>query len=153
MDETSARTVAETVRALFHSVHDEMRKQIRDLDDGTINWRPLPKANSVAVLVVHTLGSEREMIRAVRAITTERDRSSEFRAESDAAALLQLLDRADRELDEHVDAITAEDLTAARPRGENAPRPGIEWLFSNYGHAREHLAQNELTKQLYDSRT
>jgi hypothetical protein len=153
MDNESARTVAETVRALFHSVHDELRKQVRDLDHGTLNWRPLPKANSVAVLVVHTLGSEREMIRAVRAITTERDRPSEFRAESDAAELLELLDRADRELDEHLDALIAEDLTALRPRGEFGPRPGMVWLISNYGHAREHLAQIELTKQLYDSRT
>ena len=29
----------------------------------------------------------------------------------------------------------------------------LDWLVSNYGHAREHLAQIELTKQLYDSRT
>ena len=40
-----------------------------------------------------------------------------------------------------------------RPRGDNPPRPGIEWLITNYGHAREHLAQIQLTKQLYDSRT
>jgi hypothetical protein len=153
MDETSARTVAETVRALFHSVHEHLREQVRDIDHGTLNWKPLPKANSIAVLVTHTLGSEREMIRAVRAIPTHRDRPAEFRAESDAGELLALLDQADRELDEHVDALTAEDLTAARPRGENPPRPGIEWLLSNYGHAREHLAQIELTKQLYDSRT
>ena len=153
MDDKSARTVAQTVRALFHSVHDELRKQVSDLDHGTLNWRPLPKANSIAVLVVHTLGSEREMIRAVRAISTERDRPSEFTAESDAAGLLELLDQADRELDEHLDALIADDLTAVRPRGEFAPRPGIVWLISNYGHARENLAQIELTKQLYDSRT
>jgi hypothetical protein len=153
MDEKSARTVAKTARALFRSVHDKLREEVRDLDHGTLNWRPLPKANSVAVLVVHTLGSEREMIRAIRAISTDRDRPAEFRAESDAAELLELLDQADRELDEHLDALTAEDLMAARPRGENPPRPGIEWLLSNYGHAREHLAQIDLTKQLYDSRT
>jgi hypothetical protein len=153
MDQASARSVADTVRALFHSVHEAIRDQVRDLDHGTLNWRPLPKANSVAVLVVHTLGSEREMIHAIRGISTERDRPSEFKAEADAGELLELLDRADRELDEHLDALTAEDLAASRPRGEREPRPGIEWLLANYGHAREHLAQIELTKQLYDSRT
>jgi DinB family protein len=153
MEEADARTIAETVRAIFHAVHDDLRKQVRDLDHGTLNWRPLPKANSVAVLVVHTLGSEREMIRAIRGIGTERDRPAEFKAESDAAELLELLDRADRELDEHIGALTAEDLAASRPRGEREPRPGLEWLLTNYGHAREHLAQIELTKQLYDSRT
>jgi hypothetical protein len=153
MDEAGARTVATTMGELFHAVHDGMREQVRDMDPGTLNWTPLPLANSIAVLVSHTLGSEREMIRAVRSLTTERDREAEFKAEADAVELLTLLDRADRELDEHVGAITAADLTELRPRGDRPPRPGLDWLISNYGHAREHLAQIELTKQLYDSRT
>jgi hypothetical protein len=153
MDEAGAKTVATTIGALFHWVHDEMRKQVQGMDRGTINWKPLPLANSIAVLIVHTLGSEREMIRAVRKVATERDRDAEFKAESDAADLLALLDQADRELDEHLEALTAADLTEMRPRGDRPPKPGIEWLISNYGHAREHLSQIELTKQLYDSRT
>ena len=152
MDESGARTIASTVGVLFHAVHDSLREQVRGIDRGTLNWKPLPKANSIAVLVVHTLGSEREMIRAVRAITTERDRPAEFRAEADANELLALLDQADRELDEHLGKLTAADLTDLRPRGDRPPRPGIDWLLSNYGHTREHLAQIELTKQLYDSR-
>jgi hypothetical protein len=64
-----------------------------------------------------------------------------------------LLDQADHELDEHLGALTAADLTELRPRRDRPPRPGLEWLLSNYGHAREHFAQIELTKQLYDSRT
>jgi hypothetical protein len=153
MDEASARTIATTVGALFHSVHEQMHEHVRGMDHGTLNWKPLPLANSIAVLLVHTLGSEREMIRAVRSVTTERDRTAEFRAEADAAELLALLDQADRELDEHLGALTAADLTEMRKRGDRPPRPGIEWLLSNYGHAREHVAQIELTKQLYDSRT
>jgi hypothetical protein len=153
MDEAGAKTVATTIGALFHSVHDAIRGQVRDLDHGTINWKPLPLANSIAVLVVHSLGSEREMIRAVRKLTTERDRDAEFKVESDAADLIALLDKADRELDEHVSALTAADLTEMRPRGDRPPKTGLEWLISNYGHEREHLAQIELTKQLYDSRT
>ena len=153
MDEAGAKTVATTVGALFHSVHEEMRKQVRGLDHGTINWKPLPLANSIAVLVVHTLGSEREMIRAVRKMATERDRDAEFKAELDADDLIALLDQTDREVDEHLAALTAADLTEMRPRGDRPPKLGLEWLVSNYGHAREHLAQIELTKQLYDSRT
>ena len=130
-----------------------MREQVRGMDHGTLNWSPLPKANSLAVLVTHTLGSEREMIRALRQIASDRDRDSEFKVETEAADLLALLDRADKELDEHIAALTLADLTELRPRGDRPPRPGIEWLISNYGHAREHLAQMELTKQLYDSRT
>jgi DinB superfamily len=153
LDEAGARTVAKTIGALYHAVHDKFREQVRGLDHGTLNWRPLPKANSIAVLVTHTLGSEREMIRALRKIPAERDRDAEFKVELEAADLLGMLDQADRELDEHVAALTPADLTELRPRGDRPPRPGIEWLVSNYGHAREHLAQLELTKQLYDSRT
>jgi hypothetical protein len=153
MDETGASTIATTLRALYRDVHDKLRDQVRGMDAGTLNWKPLPLANSVAVLIIHTIGSEREMIRAVRSLPTERDRESEFRAEAEAADLLALLDQADADLDEHLVAVTAADLTELRPRGDRPPRPGLEWLLSNYGHAREHLAQVELTKQLYDSRT
>jgi hypothetical protein len=153
MNGSGARMIADTIGVLFHAVHENMRAQVRGMDAGTLNWRPLPLANSIAVLIVHTLGSERETIRAVRLQTTERDREGEFKAEASAADLLALLDRADRELDEHLSALTAADLTEMRPRGDRPPRTGLEELLSNYGHAREHLAQIELTKQLYDSRT
>ena len=93
------------------------------------------------------------MIRAVRSVASDRDRDSEFKVEAEAADLLGLLDQADRELDEHLAGLTVEDLTQDRPRKDQEPKPGLLWLISNYGHAREHLAQIELTKQLYDSRT
>jgi hypothetical protein len=153
MDEKTGRILAAMMQELFRAVHNNLRDQVRGLDHGTLNWRPLPKANSITILVVHTLGSEREMIRSIRMVATERDRDSEFKVEAEAADLLALLDQADRDLDEHLGAVTIADLTEMRPRGDRPPRPGLEWLVSNYGHAREHLAQIELTKQLYDSRT
>ena len=153
MEEAAAQSVAQTVGSLYRDVHAKMREQVRGMDHGTLNWSPLPKANSIAVLVTHTLGSEREMIHALRQVATERDRESEFKVEAEAADLLALLDQADHDLDEHMGALTAADLTELRPRGDRPPRPGIEWLLSNYGHAREHLAQIELTKQLFDSRS
>ena len=153
MNGSSARMIADTIGIVFHMVHENMRGQVRGMDTGTLNWRPLPLANSIAVLIVHTLGSEREMIRALRSLTTERDRDGEFKVEASAADLLALLDRADRELDEHLGALTAADLMGMQPRRDRPPTTGLQWLLSNYGHAREHLAQIELTKQLYDSRT
>jgi hypothetical protein len=145
--------IRKTFGVLYPELHENLRKQIRDVDEGTLNWRPLPKANSLAVLVTHILGSELEMMRAVRSMPTERDRDSEFRAEADAAELVGMIDAAEREMLELVSGVTEADLTELRPRGDRPPRPGIEWMISNYGHAREHLAQMELTKQLYDSRS
>lgn len=152
MDSEGARTVADTIGDQFRDVHNLLRELVRGMDHDALNWKPHADANSIAVLCVHTLGSEREMIRAVRRITTERDRPSEFTVEAEAADLLALLDQADRDLDEHVPALTADDLTQMRPRGDRPPRPGLQWLITNYGHAREHLAQIELTKQLYAAR-
>jgi hypothetical protein len=153
MDEAGARTVTGTLAGLYRALHEQLREHIRGMDHGTLNWRPLPKANSIAVLVVHVLGAERDVMRTLRSAPSDRDREAEFRVESDAADLLVLLDQADRELDEYLGAVTADDLTGMKPRGDRPPKPGIEWVLSNYGHAREHLAQLELTKQLYDSRT
>ncbi len=145
--------IREVLGRAFHDLHEKLREQVRGVDPGTLNWRPLPKANSIAVLITHTIGSELEMIRSVRSIATERDRESEFKAEADAEALLEMIDAADREMDEQIAALTPADLTELRPRGDRPPQAGIFWLITNYGHAREHLAQIELTKQLYDSRT
>ena len=152
MDEAGARELTLTLKELFGSVHQKFREQVSRLDVGALNWRPLPQANSIAVLIAHTLGSEGEMIRAVRAVAAERDRDAEFRVELDAADLLAMLAQADRDLEEHLLAVTAADLTEMRPRGDRPPQPGIVWLLGNYGHAREHVAQAELTEQLYDSR-
>ena len=151
-DTSSAEIVAGTVQAGFRDVHDKLRDITGGLDREALNWKPHPEANSIAALVTHTLGSEREMLAAVRGITLARDRPSEFLAEADANQLAAMIDGADADLDEHARAITAEDLSAGRPRGDRPPRPGIEWLVTNYGHAREHLAQIELTKQLYEGR-
>ena len=149
MDAVGAKTIAETIGSLFTEMHREIRQQVEGLDRKALNWKPHPDANSIAALVFHALGSEREMINAVRGIKTERDRAAEFEVEADAADLIALLEIADADMDRHVDALTAHDLVAPRPRGDRPPRPGLEWLVRNYGHEREHLAQIEITKQLY----
>src|SRR3989440_8379177 len=118
MDEAGAREVGEAFQKLFHELHEKFRAQVRGLDHGTLNWRPLPKANSIAVLVTHSVGSELEMIRSVRSIATTRDRESEFKAESDSSRLLEMIDAADREMDESIAALNPADLTDVRPRGE-----------------------------------
>ena len=46
-----AAVVGRTFTELFFGLHEKFREQVRDLDPGTLNWRPLPKANSIAVLV------------------------------------------------------------------------------------------------------
>jgi DinB family protein len=150
VEATSSR-LPQTVADLYRRVHQEFRKAVAGLDHAALNRRPHPEANSIAILVIHTLGSEAECLRAVRGIPTDRDRASEFTAQSASADDLNaLLDAADRDLAEHCANITAADLVASRRRGDREPRPGLEMLINNYGHAREHLAVLELTKQVLD---
>ena len=145
--------VVATVADLYRAVHDDLRGAVRGLDEAALYWKPAPDANSIATLVVHTLGSEAEVLRTVRAVKGERDRDSEFRTEAETeSSLLRRLDDGDALLAELTAGITSEDLAAVRHRGERLPQTGLYWLVSNYGHAREHLAHVELTKQMYAMR-
>ena len=145
--------VVATIGELFRAVHAQLRKEVQGLDAAALNWSPAAETNSVAALVVHTLGSEAEVLRTVRAVPGNRDRDAEFRAEAETAdELVRQLDEADSYLDEMAAAMTEADLAAVRPRGDRPPQTGLYWLVSNYGHAREHLAHIQLTKQLYAER-
>lgn len=145
--------LVETVRELYRKVHADMRAEVRGLDAAALNWTPGGETNSIAALVVHTLGSEAEVLRTVRAVAGQRDRDAEFRAAAETADdLVRALDEGDRLLDELTAGITAQDLASVRERGERDPQSGLYWLVSNYGHAREHLAHVQLTKQMFEMR-
>lgn len=132
----------------FKAVHDDLRKEVRGMDTESLNWKPAPETNSIAVLVVHTLGSEAEVYRVVANVESVRDREAEFQVAETEADLLVKLDEADALIDDLAARISAEDLEASRPRRTSAPETGLHWLVTNYGHAREHLAHIQLTKQL-----
>ncbi len=66
-----------------------------------------------------------------------------------AAALRERIAAAFAYLDDIGSGITADDLAAVRPRPNRDPQTGLHWLLHNYGHAREHLAHIQLTKQVY----
>lgn len=72
----------------------------------------------------------------------------------DPEELLSRIHDTDRLLEELGPQITDEDLATRRVRPSavrnRTPRTGMFWLVNSYGHAREHLAQLQLTKQLFD---
>jgi hypothetical protein len=137
----------------FKVVHGQLRDEVRGLSVEELNWKPAPETNSIAALVVHTLGSEAEVLRAVANVPGSRDRDAEFLATADDPdALTRQLDQADAYIDDLAARITADDLVAMRERGGRGPQTGLHWLVTNYGHAREHLAHIQLTKQLYAAR-
>ena len=152
LDQDSSQLLIATIPEGLRGIHKKMRDVVGGLDRDALNWKPHPDASTIAVLITHTLESEREMLGAVRGVKVPRDRPSEFLVHKDRDDLLAMLDRADAWLVEQTNGMSGADLLALRPRGENPPQPGLYWLLTNYGHAREHLAQMELTRQLADAR-
>ncbi len=142
-----------TLIDLYHQVHHDIRQEIQDLDTAVLNMTLGPRTSSIAVLVGHLLGSEAEVLTIVHSGQSDRDRDAEFLARAvPIADLLGRLDAADSLLDAQGAAITLEDLAGTRPRPNHRPQTGLYWLLSNYGHAREHLAQIQLTRQLLAQR-
>jgi hypothetical protein len=135
----------------YHELHQRFRAELDTLDPALLHVTPAPEANSIAVLVRHTLGSEGEVLRVVAGLRSTRDRAAEFRvtaADLDLAGLRAALEAADRLLDEVGPRLTTERLQMTTERPPRPPRTGLGWLVDNYGHAREHLAHLELTRQI-----
>lgn len=142
--------VVAKVTEQFKAVHDLLRDEVRGASGDALHWTPAPETTSVAALVVHTLGSEAEVYRITANEVSDRDRPAEFLVTAASAEeLIQRLDAADALIDDLAARITADDLLALKPRGDRPPQTGLHWLVTNYGHAREHLAHIQLTRQLY----
>lgn len=138
---------------LHQAIHQQLREEIADLDTEALNWTPGPDTSSIGIIIVHALGAEAEMLRNVLQIPTTRDRDAEFAAQTHKLSnLLGLLDAADDDWQQLAPRIQESDLRALRPRpNKPVPQSGLFWLVRNYGHLREHLAQLQLTKQLYQT--
>jgi hypothetical protein len=140
----------------YGMVHRTIREEITGLDVGTLNWTPCEGANSIAVLVSHLIGSEIEAIQTVAGLQSDRIRSKEFEVRgADAAALLSLVDRADAVLNELTLQIGDTQLASEYVRRgslDQTPRRGVHQLLHSLAHAREHVGQLMLTRQLAAAR-
>jgi DinB superfamily len=146
--------VVSAILALFHQVHDQLRDAIDGLDASGLNWVPTAGANSIATIVTHVVGSEGETLRGVAGLRCERDREAEFSAKELARGeVLGLLAAADELIAAAKTRIGADRLNAlfALPTlPAEEVRSGLTWLLGNYGHAREHVGQIQLTRQFYE---
>jgi hypothetical protein len=144
---------ATTFVSLYRQIHDQLRDEVSGLNRQALGWVPGPDTNSISTIVVHLLGSETEVLQIVRGLPSDRDRPSEFSAQlKDLQELLSRIEATDRLLEELGPQITDEDLATRRVRPSavrnRTPKTGLFWLLNSYGHAREHLAHLQLTKQL-----
>ncbi|HUS14266.1 MAG TPA: DinB family protein [Chloroflexia bacterium] len=140
---------------LHQAVHGLLREEIAGLDAAALNWKPVPESSAIGTLIVHALGAEAEMLRNLLQIPTDRVRDAEFAAQQHApAALERTIAAAEQDWLELAPQLDAGALQTERPRpNKPVPQSGLFWLVRNYGHMREHVAQIQLTKQLYAAQT
>jgi hypothetical protein len=136
---------------LHQAVNRQLREAISGMDVAELNWTPGPETSSIGTIVTHALGAEAEMLRNLLQIPTDRVRDEEFAAKTHQRDdLLALIDAAHDDWETMAPRIQEADLRALRPRpNKPTPQSGLFWLVRNYGHMREHLAQVNLTGQLY----
>jgi hypothetical protein len=137
---------------LFRQLHRQLRVELDGLDEDALNWIPVPGANSIATIVTHLVGSEAETLRSVAGITCERDRDAEFVPTTVTRQQLDLILAGADDLIEEVEPLIDANRRAAEvplpTLGVDDVRPGLSWLIGNYGHAREHVGQIQITRQL-----
>jgi hypothetical protein len=145
VDTTSV--VITAVEEHLRAAHGELREVVADLDPATLDATLGPDTNSLAVLVAHTIETERSIVQSVIGEPLPRDREAAFRTSGlSADDVAALIDHWEVELGALLARVTAEDL--ARPIQRWRTASGAWWLQQTVGHAREHAGQAQLTRQL-----
>jgi uncharacterized damage-inducible protein DinB len=145
--------------AVLEEILADLSELIRPLDEKALNWSPLSDGtNSIAVLVVHTVGSTKAWLARAVGEEAPRDRDAEFRARGSAGSLLALVEECG--VDARIRAAQLEqlDLTRLRPvhrlRGDVDAEVTAAWCVEHsLAHASEHWGQIQLTAQLFAARS
>ena len=140
----------------YHDVYRDLKEVLNDLPNEALNWAPYKAGNSIAVLTTHLLGNQAETLRTVRNAPSDRVRSAEFETrDATASDLLALVEGADGLMHELTPNITSEQLEAETRRGaaiSEGARTGLYHLAHSIVHAREHVGQIWMTRDLWRAR-
>ena len=135
-----------------------MQSFLTELGDEAVNWTPLPAdTNSIAVMVVHTLGSLDTWLSRGYGVELPRNREAEFSAFVGASELVERVAQARERTRAQVARLAAVDLASPRElKRSHGPLPAAQnaaWCVEHaLIHAGEHWGQIQLTRQLYDAR-
>jgi hypothetical protein len=145
----------EAARELIDEAFGGMREAIDGLPVDALAWRPPAEdTNPITVLAVHSMHSTRWWLTIARGLPLpDRDRPSEFVAETGGdAELLEFFDRMASECRERLDPAEPFDAGAERSVPDDEPVTAGWALLHALEHLREHVAQAQLTRQLWDRR-
>jgi len=132
------------------STLDRLVDCLDGFSDDELNWRPLPNANSLYILAIHTLANTEENILATLCgQVVERNREAEFTALADSNKSVQAYWQALRErLALGLTDLAPAELDREREHPRRGKLTGREVLLVVARHSAEHLGQAELTRDL-----
>jgi uncharacterized damage-inducible protein DinB len=143
----------EATRTMLQWQHRNLCTVVSALSADALNWTPVPAANSIAAIVVHTLDAERELVAAAAGTVIEHDGTERFGfAATSAEELLAMIDRTEQEINGYLDQLRDDYLgTDIARRGWT--ESGAWWLLHAVGHTREHVGQAQVTRQWWEHQT
>jgi hypothetical protein len=142
-------------RELFEEELSELRETVDGIPSEALDWRPPAKdSNPLTVLATHGMHSTRWWLTIARgAPLPDRDRPSEFVAEvASVDELLAFVDAMAKDCLARLDADEPFDPGAQRDVPDDDPVSSAWALFHALEHLREHVAQAQLTRQLWERR-
>lgn len=145
--------VTTALRELFADQKAAMREVVGGLSAEALNWAPAggEETNSIAQMLSHALDAERFLVAAAAGVTLDRDREAHFAIEIGSAdEILDEIDRTAELVNGWLEQLSADKLAAvASLRGSS--RSGAWLAIHALEHAREHIGQALLTRQLYEA--
>lgn len=151
--EPALEPLVEAAIKVAKDCHERMRKAVQKADVQALNWRPGPDTTPIYVLINHSLNAEKTWL--AYAIGEEfRDRPArnvEFALSGDdPSVLLARIDRADADVVAYLAKLKSEDFKRSLRRFGDEPVSG-GWAFIHaLEHPQEHIAQIELTLQMWE---
>jgi uncharacterized damage-inducible protein DinB len=133
-------------------LHRQLAKSIEGLGTDALDWVPVAGANSLSVLLAHSVGSERFLIgQLVGGIDVHRDRDAEFSLHGvDTNHLKQLLAEAGTTSLAVLTRLAEADMSAEHPH-RDGPKTTRWCIVHVVEHVAEHLGHAGLTRQLWDA--
>ena len=137
----------------LQSLHDDMKKTLKELPQTALDWVPGPGMNSLCVLVVHATGAERYWIGDVACQDpSERNREAEFEVQGiDAEKLAERLDQSlvyVRSAAENLKLTNLQEIRIS-PRDDGKFTTG--WALAHaLEHTALHLGHAQVTRQFWE---
>ncbi|MGH2377683.1 MAG: DinB family protein [Candidatus Limnocylindria bacterium] len=141
--------IADEIVHELGELHKRLRAALEGLSADQLDRVPADGANSIAVLVTHTLGSESAWLHRAGGQEIPRERSKEFEVRNAAAGqLLAAIDRADQDVAGLVRAAVDAGLETVRQNPGGRQITAIYCLLHAAAHTAEHVGHAEVTRQL-----